>query len=422
MAELVNQQQRINPLTIALDQFDRTAEILHLDEDMRKVLRVPKRELTVNFPVRMDTGSLEMFSGYRVQHNVNRGPAKGGIRFAPDVDIEEVRALAMWMTWKCALVGIPYGGAKGGVACNPKQLSRTELEGLTRRYTTEIYTLIGPESDIPAPDMNTDSQIMAWIMDTYSMQRGYSVPAVVTGKPLEIGGSAGRTEATGRGVTYVVEEVLGHYGQRLEGKTIAIQGFGNVGSHAADLLVEQGAKVVAISDVSGAVYNARGLDVNAALQIKNEGVLVSDLPGGERISNDELLKLPVDILVPAAVHGQITAENADDIRARFIAEAANGPTTPEADEILRERGIVVIPDVLCNAGGVTVSYFEWVQGLQSFFWDIDEIRKQLKSILTRATRETIATAEKYDIDLRMGASALGVSRVAEATMVRGIYP
>ena len=422
MSELIDQQHRINPLSIALDQFDRTAEILHLDDDMRKVLRVPKRELTVNFPVRMDDGRLEMFSGYRVQHNVNRGPAKGGIRFAPDVDIEEVRALAMWMTWKCALVGIPYGGAKGGVACNPKQLSRTELEGLTRRFTTEIYTLIGPESDIPAPDMNTDSQIMAWVMDTYSMQRGYSVPAVVTGKPLEIGGSAGRTEATGRGVTYVVEEVLGHQEERLEDKTVAIQGFGNVGSHAAELLAAQGAKVVAISDVSGAVYNARGLDVNAALQIKNEGVLVSDLPGGERISNDELLELPVDILVPAAIHGQITAENADDIRARFIAEAANGPTTPEADEILRDRGIVVIPDVLCNAGGVTVSYFEWVQGLQSFFWEIEQIRRRLKSILGRATQETIATAEKYDVDLRMGASAVGVSRVAEATLSRGIYP
>lgn len=422
MAELIDQQPRINPLTIALDQFDRASDILHLDDDMRKVLRVPKRELTVNFPVRMDDGRLEMFSGYRVQHNVNRGPAKGGIRFAPDVDIEEVRALAMWMTWKCAIVGIPYGGAKGGVACNPKQLSRNELEGLTRRFTTEIYTLIGPESDIPAPDMNTDSQIMAWIMDTYSMQRGYSVPAVVTGKPLEIGGSAGRTEATGRGVTYVVEEVLGHYGERFEGKTVAIQGFGNVGSHAAELLAAQGAKVVAISDVSGAVYNARGLDVNAALQIKNEGVLVSDLPGGERISNDELLELPVDILVPAAIHGVITAENADDIRAKYIAEAANGPTTPEADEILRERGIVVIPDVLCNAGGVTVSYFEWVQGLQSFFWEIQQIRRRLKLIIGRATRETVATAEKYDVDLRMGASALGISRVAEATLARGIYP
>jgi glutamate dehydrogenase (NAD(P)+) len=254
------------------------------------------------------------------------------------------------------------------------------------------------------------------------MQRGYSVPAVVTGKPMEIGGSAGRTEATGRGVTYVVEEVLGHYGESLENKTVAIQGFGNVGSHAAELLAARGAKVVAISDISGAVYNARGLDVNAALQIKNEGVLVSDLPGGERISNDELLELPVDILVPAAIHGQITAENADEIRARYIAEAANGPTTPEADEILRERGTVVIPDVLCNAGGVTVSYFEWVQGLQSFFWEIEQIRRRLKSILGRATQETIATAEKYDVDLRMGASALGVSRVAEATLSRGIYP
>jgi glutamate dehydrogenase (NAD(P)+) len=422
MSELVNQQHRVNPLTIALDQFDRAAAVLHLDEDMRKVLRYPKRELTVNFPVRMDDGRLEMFAGYRVQHNVNRGPAKGGIRFAPDVDIEEVRALAMWMTWKCAIVGIPYGGAKGGVACNTKQLSRNELEGLTRRFTTEIYTLIGPESDIPAPDMNTDEQVMAWIMDTYSMQRGYSVPAVVTGKPLEIGGSAGRTEATGRGVTYVVEEVLGHFNESLEGKTIAIQGFGNVGSHAAELLANQGAKVVAISDVSGAVYNPRGLDVNAALQIKNEGVLVSDLPGGERISNDELIELPVDILVPAAIHGQITAENADDIRARYVAEAANGPTTPEADAILHERGIVVIPDVLCNAGGVTVSYFEWVQGLQSFFWEIEQIRRRLKLIIGRATRETIATAEKYDVDLRMGASALGISRVAEATLARGIYP
>ncbi len=422
MAELIDQQPRVNPLVIALDQFDRACEVLHLDEDMRKVLRVPKRELTVNFPVRMDNGKLEMFSGYRVQHNVNRGPAKGGIRFAPDVDIEEVRALAMWMTWKCALVGIPYGGAKGGVACDPKRLSLTELEGLTRRYTSEIYSLIGPESDIPAPDMNTDAQVMAWIMDTYSMQKGYSVPAVVTGKPLEIGGSAGRTEATGRGVSYVVEEVLGHDSERLEGKTVAIQGFGNVGSHAAELLAAQGAKVVAISDVSGAVYNGNGLDINAALQIKNEGVLVSDLPGGERISNDELLELPVDVLVPAAVHGQITGENADDIRARYIAEAANGPTTPEADAILRERGIVVIPDVLCNAGGVTVSYFEWVQGLQSFFWEIDQIRRRLKSILSRATRETIATAEKYDVDLRMGASVLGISRVAEATLARGIYP
>ena len=407
---------------MARQQFNVAADKLDLDDGMRAVLGSCKREFTVNFPVRMDSGDIQVYSGYRVHHNVVRGPAKGGLRFHPDVSLDEVKALAMWMTWKCAITNIPYGGGKGGVTCDPKSLSRNELERLTRRFATEISPLIGTASDIPAPDVNTDGQIMAWIMDTISMHAGYTDHGIVTGKPISIGGTLGRTEATGRGVMITAREAAKRLGVMMEGARVVVQGYGNVGYWGAYLLQQMGCKVIAASDSRGAIHVAQGLDPESLLSHKAENGSVMGYPGSESITDKELLELPCDILIPAALEQVITEENAPRIDTRIIVEGANGPTTPEADRIFGDRGIMVIPDILANAGGVVVSYFEWVQGLQSFFWDIDEIRKQLKSILTRATRETIATAEKYDVDLRMGASALGVSRVAEATMVRGIYP
>ena len=418
----IKQPKALNPFAEAVAQFDAAAERLNLSQELRAILRAPKRELTVNFPVRMDDGRVEMFTGYRVQHNINRGPAKGGIRFDANVSIDEVRALAMWMTWKCAVVNIPFGGAKGGVIVDPRQLSRTELERLTRRYATEIAGVIGPESDIPAPDVNTNPQVMAWIMDTYSMHRGYSVPAVVTGKPLSIGGSEGRMEATGRGVSVVTREACKALGIELKGARVVIQGFGNVGSITARLLHEAGCKIVSLSDIYGAIYNPDGIDVSLALRYVQEHGTLKDLPGAQPMDSKDALELPCDILIPAALEGQITYQNAPRIKARLIVEAANGPTTTDADAILRERGIDVVPDILANAGGVTVSYFEWVQDLQHFFWAEDEINQRLEHIMTRSFAAVQAKKDEQNCDYRLAAYLLAVARVAEATQVRGIYP
>jgi glutamate dehydrogenase (NAD(P)+) len=411
-----------NPFEVAVAQFDAAADRLHLSQELREILRTPKRELTVHFPVRLDDGSVRMFTGYRVQHNVTRGPAKGGIRYDARVSLDEVRALAMWMTWKCAVVNIPFGGAKGGVICDPRALSRAELERLTRRYATEIAGAIGPESDIPAPDVNTNQQVMAWIMDTYSMHLGYSVPAVVTGKPLSIGGSEGRTDATGRGVFFTTRAACRRLGLPLEGARVVVQGFGNVGSVTARLLHEAGATVVGLSDISGGVRNERGIDVRRALRYVQEHGVLEGLPETEPIDGRELLELPVDILVPAALEGQLTGRNAGRIQTRLVVEAANGPTTPEADAIFRERGIPVVPDILANAGGVTVSYFEWVQDLQRFFWTEGEINDRLEHVMLRSFDAVCAKMDEYACDYRIGAYLLSVSRVAEATQVRGIYP
>jgi glutamate dehydrogenase (NAD(P)+) len=412
----------ISPYDVAVAQFDEAAERLGLSQPMRAILRKPKRELSVNFPVRMDNGDVEMFTGYRVQHNINRGPAKGGIRFSPGVSLDEVRALAMWMTWKCAVVDIPFGGAKGGVICDPHKMSSSELERMTRRYTTEISILLGPDSDIPAPDMNTNPQVMSWIMDTYSMHKGYSVPAVITGKPLAVGGSEGRLEATARGVSVVTGEAMRDLGMRPEDCSVVIQGFGNVGSITARLMSEMGCKVVGLSDIRGGVYSARGIDVSRALRHSKEHGSLAGLSGTESVTNGELLELPCDILIPAALENQLTRSNALRVKARLVVEAANGPTTPEADLILNERGITVVPDILANAGGVTVSYFEWVQDLQRFFWSESEINSRLETIMVNSYRAIHEKAIAQQVNLRMGAYLLAVARVAEATELRGVYP
>jgi len=409
-------------LKTALAQFDAAADRLHLDDGTRAMLRVCKRELAVHFPVQMDDHTVRMFSGYRVHHNLARGPAKGGIRYNPGVTLDEVRALAMWMTWKSAVVNLPYGGAKGGVVVDPRALSESELENLTRRYATEISIVIGPNEDIPAPDMGTDPRIMAWIMDTISMHRGYTEAGVVTGKPVAVGGTLGRLEATGRGILYVTQELARRQGVPLEGAAVAVQGFGNVGSVAAQLLARAGARVVAISDMSGALYNGNGIDIDSILSYRKDHHPLREAPGGDHISNAELLSLPVDFLIPAAMEGQITGGNAGDVRARFIVEGANGPTTPEADAILAEKGVIVVPDVLANAGGVIVSYFEWVQDLQFYFWEEDEVNERLHKVITRAFADVAATAEQHGISLREAAMVLGVGRVVEATKLRGIYP
>lgn len=415
-------QENLNPFEIAQRQFDTAAEKLGLDDGMREVLRYPKRQLTVSVPTLMDDGTVTVFQGYRVQHNVARGPAKGGIRYHPKVTIDEVKALASWMTWKCATVNIPYGGGKGGVTCDPKKMSRGELERMTRRYASEISIIIGPDRDIPAPDVYTDSQTMAWIMDTYSMTRGYSALGVVTGKPLELGGSAGRHEATARGALFCIREACQVMKKPLRGATAAVQGFGNAGAIAARLLHEDGARVVAVSDSKGGLYSSRGLDMPRVLEHKQETGSVVGFKGAERITNDELLETRCDILVPAALENQITLRNASRVRARIVAEAANGPTTPGADRVLHERGAFVIPDILCNAGGVTVSYFEWAQNLQGFFWDEFEVNKQLERFMKRAFHEVLETSRRHNVDMRVAAYVLAVARVAEATRVRGLFP
>jgi glutamate dehydrogenase (NAD(P)+) len=411
-----------SPWNAALEQLDDAAEKLHLDPGVHDVLRHPKRVLTVAVPIRREDGITHVFTGYRVHHNTSRGPCKGGIRYHPDVTMGEVKALAMWMTWKCAIVGIPYGGAKGGVVVDPKELTRRELEALTRRYAAEILPLIGPERDIPAPDMGTDEQIMAWIMDTYSMNVGYSVPGVVTGKPLAVGGSRGRGAATARGVMYITGATLKHRGMSVEETRVAIQGYGKVGAPAVRLLEELGCIVVAVSDVNGGVYNPRGLSWKGLAEHRADTGTIVGFSGGEQITNEELLTMDCDVLIPAALESQLTERNADAVRAQVIIEAANGPTTPEADDVFEDRGILVVPDILANAGGVTVSYFEWVQDLQAYFWDEDEVNEKLRSIMERAYVNVLDTAEEHKASMRIAATMLGVSRVAEAHVTRGLFP
>ncbi|HSP56620.1 MAG TPA: Glu/Leu/Phe/Val dehydrogenase [Dehalococcoidia bacterium] len=411
-----------NPWEMALSQFDSVAERMGLDGEMHDTLRRCHRQFIVNFPVEMDDGSRRMYTGYRVHHSEAMGPTKGGIRFHQNVTLDEVRALAMWMTWKCAVMDLPYGGAKGGVTVDPKQLSRAELENLTRRYASEISYIIGPYKDIPAPDVNTDSQVMAWIMDTYSMHEGVTVPAVVTGKPLRLGGSAGRFEATGRGIFYCAEEAARRHGISLGGATVAVQGFGNAGQVAACLLEEAGAHVVAVSDTSAALYDGKGLDAAALTRGKREGIRLADSGAGDLIAPGELLELPVDILVPAALEGQITSENAPRISARLVLEAANGPTTPEGDAILANAGTLVVPDVVANAGGVIVSYLEWVQNLSYMRWPELEVNHRLRDTITRGFTETYALAAKEKTTLRTAALMIAAGRVVEAIKLRGVYP
>jgi glutamate dehydrogenase (NAD(P)+) len=412
----------INAWEVAQRQFDLAAERLNLDPGLRAVLREPRRELTVHFPVHMDDGTVKVFTGYRVQHNLGRGPAKGGIRYHQDVGLDEVKALAMWMTWKCAVVGIPYGGGKGGVIVDPKKLSKKELEGLSRRFFTEISVLIGPERDIPAPDVNTTPQVMAWFMDTYSMHRGYTVPGVVTGKPVSIGGSEGRNEATARGCVFTVVDAAKHLGMDLAKTTTVVQGFGNAGNIAARLMADEGSTIIAVSDTGGAIVKRDGLDVDRVLAWKKEHGTVVGFPGSTTITNAELLELECDVLIPAALENQITAANAGNIKAKIVAEAANGPTTPEADEILYQNGIFLIPDILANAGGVTVSYFEWVQDLNRDHWSEAVVNAKLKEIMDRSFAEVLAMQQREKVNMRTAAYLLAVQRVADATALRGLYP
>jgi len=420
-AATIDHTQR-DPWEVAIEQFDTAADKLHLDPNMRAILAECQRELTVHFPVRMADGAVKVFTGYRVQHNTSRGPGKGGIRYHPAATLGEVKALAMWMTWKCAVVGIPYGGAKGAVICDPKTMTLQQLETLTRRYTTEIALLIGPERDIPAPDVNTNAQTMAWIMDTYSMHAGHTVPAVVTGKPLSIGGSEGRNEATARGAVYTIIEASKHLGLDLEGARVVVQGFGNAGSFSAKLMAELGATVVGLSDTQGGVHNAKGIDPNKVDAYKRETGSVIGFPGSETVSNSELLELDCDILIPAAIENQIGEHNAPRIKAKLVAEAANGPTSPEADRILFDKGVFLIPDILCNAGGVTVSYFEWVQDLQNLFWREATINARLKEVMVKSFNDVLQMSLKHKVNMRTAAYMVAVARVADATLTRGIYP
>src|SRR3974390_2924036 len=415
-------REDLNPFRIAQMQFDMAAEYLKLDPGLRQILRTPKRVLEVSVPVKMGNGQVKVFTGFRVQLNVSRGPGKGGLRYHPNVALDEVKALAAWMTWKTATVNLPYGGAKGGVICDPKRMSKGELERMTRRYAAEIRPIIGPEIDIPAPDVYTDAQTMAWIMDTYSMAVGQASPGVVTGKPVSIGGSEGRTDATGRGVLYVIEEACKVKKLSLRGASIAIQGFGNVGSAAARLFAEKKAKIVAISDSRGGVHNPRGIDPLRAMRYKERSGTVVGMPGASRISNDELLALKCDILIPAALENVITLHNAEQIKARIVGEAANGPTTPHADEVLSRKGVFVVPDILANAGGVTVSYFEWAQDLQGFFWQVQEVNSKLEFVMRRAFNDVHETMRKFHVYPRAAAYILSVGRVADATLVRGLFP
>jgi glutamate dehydrogenase (NAD(P)+) len=406
----------------ALSQLDDAAKQLNLDPGVHEVLRNPRRALEVSIPTRMDDGTVHVFRGYRVHHNTSRGPSKGGIRYHPAVTLEEVKALAMWMTWKCAVVGIPFGGAKGGVVVDPGKLSKGELQRMTRRYASEILPLIGPERDIPAPDLGTNEQVMAWIMDTYSTREGFSVPGVVTGKPLAIGGSKGRTKATARGVMYITLATLKHLGMSVEDARVAVQGFGNVGGATVELLHEQGCRFVAVSDVRGGVYNPDGLSPTGLNAHEEEAGTIVGYEGGESITNEQLLEVDCDVLIPAAIEGQIIEQNADRIKASVIVEAANGPTTPEADEILKDRGILVVPDILANAGGVTASYFEWVQDLQAYYWEEDEVNDRLRMIMEKSYVDVLSLAEERKVTMRTAATMLGVGRVAEAHAIRGLYP
>ncbi len=414
--------ETMNPFEMAVSQIDAVCDRLNVEDVYRLRLERCERELIVNFPVKMDDGTVKLFTGFRIQHNDTRGPTKGGIRYHPDVTLDETRALAVWMTLKAAVANIPYGGAKGAVICNPKLMSQTELERLTRRYAAEISILIGPESDIPAPDVGTNPQIMAWIMDTYSMTKGYSIPAVVTGKPIEIGGSKGRFEATGRGCMISANLAAKQKGISLEGATVAVQGFGNVGSTAAKVLATKGCRVIAVSDSKGGVYNPKGLDIQGLLDYKKQTGSVVAFNDAETVTNAELLALPCDILIPAAIECQITASNAAQVKARILVEGANGPTTPEADEILYHNGVLVIPDVLANTGGVIVSYFEWVQNIESFFWDEEEINSKLEKIMTNAFAEVLDISKAEKTDMRNAAHILAIRRLVSAMSIRGIYP
>lgn len=404
-----------------MSRFDRAAELLDLEPGLYKVLRHPEKQVVVSCPVMMDSGEVEVFTGYRVLYNTSRGPAKGGIRFDMQVNLEEVKALAAWMTWKCAVVNLPFGGAKGGVVCDPSKLSVGELERLTRRYTAGIVATLGPDSDVPAPDVNTNERVMAWVMDTYSMRMGHTVTAVVTGKPVEMGGSLGRREATGRGCMIVTKEALKHLKMPLQGTTIAIQGFGNVGSVAAQLLSREGCKIVAISDKTGGYYNEKGIDIDAALAHVRKTRSLEGLTGAQPITNDDLLTLDVDVLLPAALENVITSKNAGKVRARIICEGANGPTTAGADSILEEKGVFVIPDILANAGGVTVSYFEWVQDRGGYFWTEDVVNQRLTEIMQRSFADVLHLSQQHKVNMRTAAYMLSISRVATVHRLRGIY-
>ncbi len=421
MATTLSLEQEKNPWIAAEARFDEAAKRLNLDDGVCKVLKSPAKEITVHIPVQLDDGRLEVFTGYRVQHSIARGPGKGGIRFAPDVTLDEVRALASWMTWKCAVVNIPFGGAKGGVICDPHVLSEGELERVTRRYTAEIIDFLGPERDVPAPDVNTNDQVMAWIMDTYSMHMRHTVTAVVTGKPLQLGGSRGRTEATGRGCMIVTLKALARHGMTPESTKVVIQGFGNVGGMAARLMAAKGFKIVCIIEWDGAIYNPGGLDIAALAKYRNETGSITGFPGGEDMDRKEAMFLPCDVLLPAATENVITSENADRLRCKILCEGANGPTTSVADEILRDKKIFVIPDILANAGGVTVSYFEWVQDRQGFFWNEQLVNDRLQEIMEESFDAVVAYGDKHAVNNRTAAYMLALDRVASAIKVRGIY-
>ena len=422
MPAMGKNNQKENPYAAALKMLDAAAEKINLNKNIWERLRHPRRCLIVSLPVMMDDGSLKIFEGYRVQHDFSRGPAKGGIRYHPDVNLDEVKALAAWMTWKCAVVNIPFGGAKGGVRCNPKEMSRSEIERLTRRFANEILIIIGPDKDIPAPDVYTDAQVMAWIMDTYSVAQGHSVPGVVTGKPISLGGTLGRKEATGRGCVFTTIEAAKVLKMNLTKSTVAVQGFGNVGYNAAQIFHEMGAKIIALSDSQGGIYNPKGFDPKKVLTAKQKGSSVLDYKDGDRISNEDLITLKCDVLVPAALENIITQKNANKVKARIIAEGANGPTVPEADEIMQSNGVFVIPDILANAGGVTVSYFEWVQNIQEFFWSEEDVNRKLGEIMTRSFNEVLKMTRDHKVTPRLGAYMLAVGRVAEAIELLGLYP
>ncbi len=410
-----------NPFEAMSERFDRAAQLLGLDPDLYAVMRVPSREIKVYIPVKMDTGHIQVFEGFRVQHNFARGPAKGGIRYAPDVSLDEVKALAAWMTWKCAVVNVPFGGGKGGIICNPQQMSLSELERLTRRYTAELINFIGPDKDVPAPDMNTNEQTMAWIMDTYSMHAGNTVTAVVTGKPVALGGSLGRREATGRGVLISVNEAIKRFALTPENTSVVVQGAGNVGGIGAELMYKQGYKVTAISDVFNGIYNPNGLNIPHVLEYLQKNKSLEGYPDCDVVSNKELLELECDVLAPCATENQITSENADRIKCKILAEGANGPTTPRADKILHDKGIFVIPDILANAGGVTVSYFEWVQDRMGYFWSEEQVNQRLEEKMVASFNELAHYADKHEVDTRTAAYMLAIDRVAYHTRMRGIY-
>lgn len=412
---------RLSALENAMQQFDEAAGRLNVDKTMLEILKQPRRAVIVNLPIQMDDGRFEVFTGYRVQHSITRGPAKGGIRYHPDVSLDEVSALAAWMTWKCAIVGIPFGGAKGGIACDPSRMSKGELERLTRRYTADLLDVLGPELDVPAPDVNTGAQTMAWVMDTFSMHARHTVTSSVTGKPIEIGGSLGRREATGRGILFSIREACKHKNIELKGARCVVQGFGNVGSVAADLLYKDGARMIAICDIYGGVYNPEGLDVPKLLEhVQNTGKVVG-FEGAKPIGHDQLMRLECEILVPAALENVITSKNADKIRAAIVAEGANGPTTTNADKILESRGVLVIPDILCNSGGVTVSYFEWVQDRIGYFWSEDEVNRRLEAIMVKAFNDVLKVSLENQCNMRMAAFMLAIKRVMDVTMIRGVY-